>query len=137
MKKDFCIWNHDFQGEKHRIKFCASEDIILTGLGFLVAKSIDRLTITVGHQLKGRHDHSPLTTGEDFYNVRSSKSTVALKLQKPLPLSCDKIYLLSVNLHGGASIVGRGGAEFVGVDRVYCSNSRLTKKKRLMWKRES
>ena len=103
MKTEKDFWNHDFQGEKHRIKFCASEDIILTGLGFLVTM--------------GRHDHSPLTTGEDFYNVRSSKSTVALKLQKPLSLSCDKIYLLSVNLHGGASIVGRGGAEFVGVDR--------------------
>ena len=42
---------HKSNGEKHRIKFCASEDINLTGLGFLVAKDIDRVTITASHQL--------------------------------------------------------------------------------------
>ena len=108
---------HNPLGDKHRIKFCASEDITLTGLGFLVAQKVDRVTITVGHQLKDRPDHSPITTGEDFWNVGSSSSTVILRLRKPLPLSCDKIYLLSVNLHGGASIVGHGGEEFISVAR--------------------
>ena len=110
-------WEHAETGEKHRIKFSTSENIVLTGLGFLVAKSIDRVTITVCHQLKGRTDHSPITTGEDFWNVKSSKSSVILKLKKPLPLTCDRIYLLTVNLHGGASIVGHGGEEFISVAR--------------------
>ena len=110
-------WDHAIDGEKHRIKFCVSENILLTGLGFLVAKTIDRVTITVSHQLKGRHDHSPIITEPSFINVGSSKSTVVLKLRKPLPLSCDKIYLLTVTLHGGASIVGHGGEEFISVAR--------------------
>ena len=110
-------WDHAADGEKHRIKFCTSENILFTGLGFLVAKTIDRITITVSHQLEGRHDHSPITTEPSFYNVISSNSTVILKLSKPLPLSCDRIYLLTVNLHGGASIVGHGGEEFISVAR--------------------
>ena len=110
-------WDHAVNGEKHRIKFCVSENILFTGLGFLVAKTIDRVTITVLHQLEGRHDHSPIITEPAFTNVGSSKSTVVLKLKKPLRLSCDKIYLLTVNLHGGASIVGHGGEEFISVAR--------------------
>ena len=100
---------------KHRLKFCASEDITLTGLGFLVAKNIDRVTITVSHRLEDRYN--PITAGEDFWNVSSSDSTVILRWRKPLPLTCDKIYLLSVTLHGGASIVGHGGEEFITVER--------------------
>ena len=106
---------HRPHGEKHRLKFCASEDITLTGIGFLVAKNIDRVTITVNHRLEDRPVFTPITTGEDFWNVSSRDSTVILRLRKPLPLTCDKIYLLSVTLHGGASIVGHGGEEFISV----------------------
>ena len=106
---------HKPNGEKHRLKFCASEDITLTGIGFLVAKNIDRVTITVSYRLEDRPDYNPITTGEDFWNVGSRDSTVILRLRKPLPLTCDKIYLLSVTLHGGASIVGHGGEEFISV----------------------
>ena len=108
---------HKSNGEKHRIKFCASEDITLTGLGFLVAKDIDRVTITASHRLGLQSDYSVIRTSENFWNVRCSNSTVLLKLRKPLPLSCDKIYLLTVTLHGGASIVGHGGEEFISVAR--------------------
>ena len=108
---------HKSRGEKHRIKFCASEDITLTGLGFLVAKDIDRVTITASHQLGLQSDYSVIRTSEVFWNVRCSTSTVLLKLRKPLPLSCHKIYLLTVTLHGGASIVGHGGEEFISVAR--------------------
>ena len=110
-------WEHASTGEKHRIKFSVSENILFTGLGFLVAKSIDRVNLTVSHQLEGRHDHSSLITEPPFLNVGSSKSTVVLKLKKPLALSCDRIYLLTVTLHGGASIVGHGGEEFISVAR--------------------
>ena len=110
-------WEHATSGEKHRIKFSTSENILLTGLGFLVAKTIDRVNITVLYQIEGRSDHSVLLSEPPFFNVESSNSSVVLKLKKPLPLNCDRIYLLVVTLFGGASIVGHGGEEFISVVR--------------------
>ena len=109
-------WAHHSKGEKHRIRFCASENIDFLGVGLLVCEDIERVTVTLLHQLEQREDHSVLATGE-FHNVKKSCSTVTLKLTKPLSLSCDRIYLLVVNLFGGASIVGHGGEEFITVER--------------------
>ena len=116
IRKDDLL-NHAASGETHRIKFSTSENILLTGLGFLVAKTIDRVYLIVSHQLQGCNDYVHYYAERPFEKVGSSESTVVLKLRKQLALRRDRIYLLTVDLHGGASIVGHGGKEFNSVVR--------------------
>ena len=110
------VWNHDEAGEKHRIMFCASENISMTGLGFLVSKTIDRVIVNICQKNDHRDDHSVILK-QDFYKLSSrSNGTAVLHLKHPLPLSRDRIYLVVVTMFGGASLVGHGGEEFVTVD---------------------
>ena len=118
------VWRHDQEGEKHRIKFCATENITLLGIGLRVKAPISRLTLNIcqesGHckgQYNGTYsDHATLFM-ENFYNLSPSSSdgTTVVKLRHGVQLSCERIYLLVLTLHGGASYVGTGGEEFVTV----------------------
>ena len=56
---------------------------------------------------------------ENFENLSASSSdgSVVLRLRHGVRLSCERIYLLVLTLHGGASLVGTGGQEFVSVRR--------------------
>ena len=120
------VWSHDQEGEKHRIRFCTSEDITFTGIGLRVKTPIRKLVFNIceesGHckgQYSGAYsDHRPLFR-EDFENLSASSSdgSVVLKLRHGVKLSCERIYLLVLTLHGGASLVGTGGQEFVSVRR--------------------
>ena len=118
------VWSHDQEGEKHRIKLCASENINMLGIGLRVKAPISRLTLNICHEsghCKGQYngtysDHATLFM-ENFFNLSatSSDGSTRVKLRHGVQLSCDRIYLLVLTLHGGASHVGTGGEEFVTV----------------------
>ena len=109
-------WQHSPEGEKHRMRFCASENISVMGIGLLVKSPIKRLTFNLC-QLSGQNNDHSVIFKQDFDNVNaSSVSSIVLKLRHGVQLSCDRIYLLVLTLHGGASYVGCGGEEFVTVN---------------------
>ena len=108
----------------YRIRFCASEDITVLGVGLRVKTPIRRLTLNIcqesGH-CKGQYngdysDHGTLFM-ENFKNLaaNSSAGSAVVKLRQGVRLSCDRIYLLVLTCYGGVSYVGTGGEEFVTV----------------------
>ena len=110
------VWNHDPEGEKHRMRFCASENISVMGIGLLVKSPIKRVTLNLC-QLNGQNNDHCVIFKQDFDNVNaSSVSSIVLKLRHSVPLSCDRIYLLVLTMYGGSSYVGCGGEEFVTVN---------------------
>ena len=110
-------WQHGPQGEKHRIMFCASRDLNLTGLGLLVARTIDRVTLNVSQKCDHNDGHRVIYA-QEFYEVQPPRSGAHFKLslRQSVALSCDRIYLVVVTMYGGASVPGYGGEEFVTVD---------------------
>ena len=110
------VWKHDPEGEKHRMRFCASENISVMGIALLVKSPIKRVTFNLC-QLSGQNNDHCVIFKQDFDNVNaSSVSSIVLKLRHGVRMSCDRIYLLVLTLHGGASYVGCGGEEFVTVN---------------------
>ena len=110
------VWRHEAEGEKHRMRFCASENISVMGIGLLVKSPIKRVTFNLC-QLSGQNGDHCVIFKQDFDNVKpSSVSSIVLKLRHGVQLSCDRIYLLVLTMHGGASYVGTGGEEFVTVN---------------------
>ena len=101
--------------KKHRIMFCASENINLRAIGLLVETNINRVTLNICHK-SGNNDHCAIFR-QDFDNVEVNKqwTTKILYLRQPVPLSCDRIYLLVLTFYGGASVVGDEGEEFINV----------------------
>ena len=114
--EEILVWRHDIGGEKHRIRFCASENISMTGIGLLVRSVIKRVTFNLCQETdRPGNDHSVIFK-QDFENVSSSSvSSIVLKLRHGVELSSDRIYLLVLTMYGGASYVGVGGEEFIGV----------------------
>jgi len=111
---DSHVWKHDIGGEKHRLLMCSSEDINLLGLGLYIGKSIEKIVFSICLTNYKQHEqliHSIFS--QTFHNVPKKKTTTVLKLNQKIPLSCDKIYLIVLNVFGGASIAGVGGEEFV------------------------
>ena len=110
------VWRHDQTGEKHRLRFCASENITLTGIGLLVKSTIKWVTFNLCQETDRPSNDHRVIFKQDFDNVHSSSvSSIVLKLRHGVQLSCDRIYLLVLTLYGGASYVGEGGEEFVAV----------------------
>ena len=111
------VRHHETGGEKHRIMFCASENITIRGVGLLVKTTIKKVTMTICHCLDTGIQNQGVIFTQNFETVSPSQesSAVVLKMKRGLQLSCDRIYLLVLNLHGGSSYVGTGGEEFVGV----------------------
>ena len=114
------VWQHthNFGGEKHRMRFCTSENITLMGIGLLVHSTIGKISFNICQKMMGdvhNPDHNVIFQ-QDFDNVNgSSMCSILLKLRHGVQLSCDHIYLLVLTVHGGASYVGYGGEEFVVV----------------------
>ena len=116
------VWRHELKGENHRIRFCASEDISLVGIGLRVKAPIQRLQLYISHVSRNpneEHSGPIFHFMENFENLpaNSSDGSVVVKLRHGVKLSCERIYLLVLTLHGGASLVGTGGQEFVSVRR--------------------
>ena len=110
------FWNHEAYGEKHRIRFCASENINVMGIGLLVKSVIKRVTLNICQESGRFSDEHCVIFMQYFDDVKaSSSSSIVLKLRHGVELSCDKIYLMVLTLHGGASYIGVGGEEFVSV----------------------
>ena len=105
------VWTHDQSGEKHRIRICASEKIIVKGVGLRVKSPISRVTLHLCQETELGKTQKVIFK-QDFVNVSWS----VLQLKHGVPLSCDRRYGLVLTLHGGASYVGAGGEEFVSVN---------------------
>ena len=96
----------------------------MLAIGLRVKAPISRLTLNIcqesGHcngKYNGNYsDHATLFM-ENFFDLSASSSagSTMVKLRQGVELSCDRIYLLVLTLHGGASYVGTGGEEFVTV----------------------
>ena len=113
------VWQHthNYGGEKHRMRFCTSENITMTGIGLLVHSTIARISFNICQKVRGDHDHDHNVIFQQIFdNVNaSSVCSILLKMKYGVQLSCDNIYLLVLTVHGGASYVGYGGEEFVEV----------------------
>ena len=110
------VWRHDQDGEKHRIRFSATDNITLTGISLMVQSTIRRVTFNLCQETDRRSNDHFVIFKEDFYDVNpSTVSSGGLRLRRGVSLSCDRIYLLVLTLHGGASQVRYGGEEFLGV----------------------
>ena len=105
------VWTHDQSGEKHRIRFCASEKIVVKGVGLRVKSPFSRVTLHLCQETELGKTQKVIFK-QDFENVSRS----VLQLRHGVPLSCDRRYGLVLTLHGGASYVGAGGEEFVSVN---------------------
>ena len=111
------VWRHDVGGEKHRIMFCASDNIKLRAIGLLVEEEIKRVIFNICEKSTINHDKGfRVIFKQDFDNVVSKfGSTKILHLRHPVPLNSDGMYLLVLTFCGGASMVGYGGEEFISV----------------------
>jgi len=111
---DSHVWPHDANGEKHRLLMCSSDDINLLGLGLFVGKSIEKIVFSIcltDYKKDEQLIHSIYS--QSFHNVPKKIPTTVLKLNQKIPLSCDRIYMIVLNVFGGVSIAGVGGEEFV------------------------
>ena len=110
------VWSHNPDGEKQRLRFCASENITLKGIGLLVKNLVRRVTLNICQE-RGINNEHRVIFKQDFENVPGgSLSTKVLKLHHGVELRCDLIYLLVLTMYGGASYAASGGEEFVSVN---------------------
>jgi len=108
------VWEHCQAGEKHRIRFCASENIVMVGISLLVRSSVSRVTLNLCQDREEDYHCQRVIFKQDFEKVTgSSDGSVVLELRTGVKLSCDRIYLLVLTMYGGSSYVGSGGEEFV------------------------
>jgi len=112
------VWKHCEQ-ESHRVMFCASDNIVLRGIGLLVTSPIRKVVMDILHKPRNVYG---LFYSQHFKNVQSCAPTAGvgvgsavLSFSKPVKLSCDRIYLLDITVEGGASLAAAGGEEFVSV----------------------
>jgi len=112
------VWKHCEQ-ETHRVMFCASDNIVLRGVGLLVTSPIRKVVMDILHKPRNVYG---LFYSQHFKNVQSCAPTAGvgvgsavLSFNKPVKLSCDRIYLLDITVEGGASLAAAGGEEFVSV----------------------
>ena len=110
------VWYHNTLSDKHRIAFCTSDNVNLVGLGLRVHQDITRVVASVC-QMYGGINHQGLFAvfSQTFNNVPKEGKTSILKFYKSIQISCDEIYAIVLDVHGGASFVGEDGEEFVAV----------------------
>jgi len=116
------VWRHEAEGEKHRIIFCASDNVNLRAIGLLVEEKINKVILNICKKSTVNNNKEFMVIfKQDFDNVEAIESgnksgnTRILNLRDQVPLNCEGMYLLVLTLFGGASIVGHGGEEFINV----------------------